>query len=110
MLLGGGDLSDQPVAEGIPVEGLGRSVRPPCRKCDPPTAPEHQFAVLARHREVVAEVFDRGSVMGSSCLAGPHRAGCATVATPIIASRVTSAASSSSLKSSVPAGRCGNTM
>ena len=36
-------------------------------------------------------------------------AGGATLATPIIASRVTSAASSSSLSFSVPAGRSGST-
>ncbi len=114
MLLGGGDLGHQAVAEGVPVEDPVVAERD--RHAEDPPLPgglEDQLAVPARHGQVVAQVLDplvahprpRPSVRGRVGARGAP-----TFATPIIASRVTNAASSSSVSPSVPAGRSGSTM
>jgi hypothetical protein len=115
VLVGRGDLGDQAVAEIVPVVDL----RVAERDRHPEDAPfprrfEDQFAVFARHGQVVAQVLDprvahrRPSVRYLSVT--PGVAGASTFATPIIASRLTRAASSSSVRPSVPAGRSGRTM
>ena len=114
VLLGGGDLGGEPIAEGVP--GVALAVAHGDRHAEDAPLPrclEHQLAVLARHRQVVAQVLDplvAHRPSARSPAAAPLAAGAATFATPIIASRVTSAASSSSASPPVPAGRSGRTM
>ena len=70
---------------------------------------EHKLAIVARERHLVTEGgIDGGQVAGSLAhlIAGPRTLGNAV---PIMESRVTIAASSSSLQPSVPAGRIGST-
>ena len=115
MLLGGGDLGDQVVAKVVPGVDLVVAQRDRHAEDAPlPGRLEDQLAVLARHGQVVAQILD--ALVGHRRLRPssprPRRAtaGAPTFATPIMASRVTSAASSSSVSPSVPAGRSGSTM
>ena len=115
MLLGRRDLGDQAVAEVVPGVDLVVAQRDRHAEDAPlPGRLEDQLAVLARHGQVVAEVLDALGRSSSLRRVSRGRAGrCAgapTLATPIMASRVTSAASSSSVSPSVPAGRSGSTM
>jgi len=82
----------------------GHAKRPPL-----PGLLEHKLAIVARERHLVTEGgIDGGQVAGSLAhlIAGPRTLGNAV---PIMESRVTIAASSSSLQPSVPAGRIGST-
>ncbi len=73
---------------------------------------EDELPVAARQRRLAAErLLERGVRRRRSGHAAQAATpvGAPTTATPIMASRVTSAASSSSLIPSVPGGRCGST-
>src|SRR5262249_44029152 len=101
------DLADQRLAEVLPVDqsGLVERQRQPERPALPRRG-EHQLAVVTRRCGRPGGVEEVGRVGVSS---GTIH-GAAASATPTMASRVTSAASSSSESPSVPAGRIGKTM
>ena len=90
-----GNLQRQPVPEVIPGElpavaqGHGHAEDPPL-----PRRLEDQLAVPARDRQLIAEVLDPSVAHRRT---PPCRGSTETFATPIIASRVTRAASSSSV-------------
>ncbi len=110
LLLGNRDLCRQPVTELIPGKCLLVAQRDSHTEDAPlPGCLKDEFAVLAWDGEIVAHV-DDAVVAHRSPPAVTAAAGSVAFATPIIASRVTSAANSSSDMPSVPAGRSGRTI
>src|SRR5690349_19552857 len=117
MRLGVSDLLDQARPEIVPDEVAIVVHRH--RHAENPRFPgsfELQLTVLAGDGQIVTQTFDPRIAWGVG-LHGPYpidstgRTGVVdTRATPIIASRLTSAASSASLIPSVPAGRSGSTI
>src|SRR5688572_2326808 len=95
------------VAETIDVEalGIGHAARDAEHPCFPGRVPQRLVLLMLRGNRPVA-------VHAAHVVYAVHALlpfGASTLATPIIASRVTSSASSAWLRSSVPAGRSGNT-
>src|SRR5205823_13070837 len=103
------DVVDEGVPEAAPWVHSLLVERDGDAKCAPlPRSLEDELAVASGERGVALHVRDVGIGLGGH--GQRARAGELTFTTPIMESRVTSFASSSSARPSVPAGRSGSTM